>query len=199
MIPQLPGKCKSNLWNWCKQFVSSSVLRTYTELPPSAVPHISQPLVPKSQWLTAEGELPRRGKRGHPGVSPRGEKPCPVSNAVRFVATGSGFCQRLLPRGRSCQKSALRNRFLTDVGDRRRRQRYACAVSGNITAKRNAVNISSCFTYPQRQQLCASWSHAYGCRGPALSCGCAGTWGCIRAARRRPGTPGSAPGRKLWE
>ena len=184
MIPQLPGKCKSNLWNWCKQFVSSSVLRTYTELPPSAVSHISHPLVPKSQWMTA---------------SPRGEKPCPVSNAVRFVATGSGFCQRLLPRGRSCQKSALRNRFLTDVGDRRRRQRYACAVSGNITAKRNAVNISSCFTYPLRQRLCASWSRACGCRGPARACGCAGSWGCIRAARRRPGTPGSAPGRRLWE
>ena len=25
--------------------------------------------------MTAEGELPQRGKRGHPGVSPRGEKP----------------------------------------------------------------------------------------------------------------------------
>ncbi len=27
----------------------------------------------QSASLTAEGELPRRGKRGHPGVSPQGE------------------------------------------------------------------------------------------------------------------------------
>ena len=88
-------------------------------LPPSAVPHISQPPVPKSRGLTAEGELSRRGKRGHPGVSPRGEKPCPISYDVRYIVKHSDSHQRLLPRGRSCQKSALRNRFLTDVGDSR--------------------------------------------------------------------------------
>ena len=92
-----------------------------TLLPPSAVPHISHPPVPKSRGMTA---------------SPRGEKPCPLSDVFQATESSEIFCQRLLPRGRhprvaslapsgqftsSCQKSALRNRFLTDVGDRRRR------------------------------------------------------------------------------
>ena len=89
---------------------------TNTMLPPSAVPHISHPPVPKSRGMTAEGELPRRGKRGHPGVSPRGEKPCPSSNVVRSIVTGTRFLQRLLPRGRSCHKKCHKALFMTDVG-----------------------------------------------------------------------------------
>ena len=107
----------SHFCNWvsgCKFPVQQ--IKTYLLLPPSAVPHISHPPVPKSRGMTAEGELPRRGKRGHPGVSPRGEKPCPSSNVVRSIVTGTRFLQRLLPRGRSCQKKCFMALFLTDVG-----------------------------------------------------------------------------------
>ena len=74
---------------------------TNTMLPPSAVPHISHPPVPKSRGMTA---------------SPRGEKPCPSSNVVRSIVTGTRFLQRLLPRGRSCHKKCHKALFMTDVG-----------------------------------------------------------------------------------
>ena len=86
-------------------------------LPPSAVPHISQPLVPKSQWLTA---------------SPRGEKPLFDIRQFRSIVSSEIYHPRLLPRGRSCQKSALRNRFLTDVGDRRKAAAVRTCETGNI-------------------------------------------------------------------
>ncbi len=75
--------------------------RNVVLLPPSAVPHISHEIA-LGDFMTA---------------SPRGEKPCSVSNMVHSVAAGAISLQRLLPRGRSCRKSALRNRILTDVGD----------------------------------------------------------------------------------
>ena len=106
-----------------------------------AVPHISQPPVPKSRGLTA---------------SPLGEKPCPLSNAVRIVAASEDFHQRLLPRGwcsaqrihnlNDCRGQSYldseavknrfpKNRFLTDVGDRRRRLCNLVTIQNGPVAK----------------------------------------------------------------
>ena len=52
------------------------------ELPPSAVPHISQGRPFGGAALTA---------------SPRGEKPCPATDAVRLIEAAASFSQRLLP------------------------------------------------------------------------------------------------------
>ena len=63
------------IWKTCRklrQVFLRMLGATCTELPPSAVPHISQPLVTKSQWLTAEGELPEGQERPPWGVSPGG-------------------------------------------------------------------------------------------------------------------------------
>ena len=64
------------IWKTCcklRQVFLRMIGTICTELPPSAVPHISQPLVPKSQWLIAEGELPEGQERPPWGVSPGGE------------------------------------------------------------------------------------------------------------------------------
>ena len=51
-------------------------------LPPSAVPHISHPSVPKSRGMTA---------------SPRGEKPCLASTLFHNTQPCANLHQRLLP------------------------------------------------------------------------------------------------------
>ena len=178
MIHHLHRKCKSILWKTCKQFVSGSYFLQCTELPPSAVPHISHPLVPKSQWMTA---------------SPRGEKPMFNIQHVSF----EGTMRKSAPKASPLREKLSENRlfgtdFLTDVGVRRRRR--STNIPYRFGFRRNG--LQSEITYLRRQRPGASWFPAYGCRDPAHACGCAGTWGCIPAARRRPGTPGSAPGRR---
>ena len=74
-------------------------------MPPAAAPHISHPLVPKSQWMTAS---PPRG----------GRSLCPVSNTLSLHET----MRSLQPKGFSLEGEAVKARFpknraLTDVGD----------------------------------------------------------------------------------
>ena len=52
-----------------------------------------------------------------------------------------GHGTRLLPSGRSCQPPALRNRGLTDVGHRRRRQRYPLQSCVDLRRKDNILDI----------------------------------------------------------
>ena len=44
----------------------------------------------------------------------------------------------------------------------------------------------------------SSSAHAYAGCDPGCACGYAGSWGCIPAARRLPGIPGTAPKRRPW-
>ena len=103
--------------------------------------HISHESVPKSRFMTA---------------SPSREKPlagdCTCFNRRNCVRSRT----RLLPSGRhprvaslapsgqftfSCQPPALRNRGLTDVGHRRRRQRYPFPCCVDLGRNENILDI----------------------------------------------------------
>ena len=71
-----------------------------------APPHISQPPVPKSRGLTAEGELPVGQERPPWGVSPRGE-------ALSFIERSMFHRSKcsLSPKGFSLEGEAVKNRL----------------------------------------------------------------------------------------
>ena len=99
-------------WNQCQQLKAQRI----------------RPTAPKSIRCTASafGGAPHQSEKVLWGTfsdsfSPRGEALFRI-DAGRVYGIAVWFRKRLLPWGRSCQKSALRNRFLTDVGDRRRRR-----------------------------------------------------------------------------
>ena len=75
------------------------------------------------------------------GAPPSREKPLAetitFSHKTKHVRHGT----RLLPEGRSCQPPALRNRGLTDVGHRRRRQRYPLQSCVDLRRKDNILDI----------------------------------------------------------
>ena len=145
--------------------------------PPSAVPHISHEIA-SGDFMTA---------------SPRGEKPCPVSNMVHSVAAGAISLQRLLPRGRSCQKSALRNRFLTDVGD------CAAKAAQKISAVQNTPQcVRSMFQFLALRHNPRHRSRCPGCGIPENYCTrstgiCQRTTGFLFISRRVCGKTFSFP------
>ena len=91
----------------------------------SAVTHISQKSVPKSRFLTA---------------SPSREKPLVGIGTLHDITNIVGYGTRLLHSGRSCQPPALRNRGLTDVGHRRRRQQYQLKNCTNLRRMEGVLN-----------------------------------------------------------
>ena len=97
-------------------------------LPPrwGGITHISQKKCFVALFLTA---------------SPSREKPL-VEIFIWFLLIKNVGCgTRLLPSGRSCQPPALRNRGLTDVGHRRRRQRYPIPYCIDLRRNGYILNI----------------------------------------------------------
>ena len=88
-------------------------------------PHQSENRFRRADFLTA---------------SPSREKPLSRNRRSRSVAARQRLPPRLLPSGRSCQKNA-RSIFLTDVGLRRRRQRYSGSCFGNLRRIRSFLSF----------------------------------------------------------
>ena len=97
-------------------------------LPPrwGGITHISQKKCFVALFLTA---------------SPSREKPLVDIFTWFLLIKNVGYGTRLLPSGRSCQPPALRNRGLTDVGHRRRRQRYPFPCLVDLRRNKNILDI----------------------------------------------------------
>ena len=105
-------------------------------------------------------------------ASPLGEKPLVGIGMLHDITNIVGYGTRLLPSGRhprvaslapsgqftfSCQPPALRNRGLTDVGHRRRRQMYSDRSFWPFRLEGSILYLVSDIFYLTRRRI---WSHS---------------------------------------